>query len=85
VLKDAVHRYREAFAKADAESRRPHPGAMAYPKRPEGMHRDTFGELLADVEEARDEWYESHMAQVSEHIERKPSKRADVTDLAPVE
>lgn len=54
----AEQRYRAAFAKADAEDRRPHPEGTPYrPTRPKGMHHDTFEELVADVEAARDEWY----------------------------
>jgi hypothetical protein len=53
----AEQRYRNAFAKADAESRRPHPNNLpAFPERPKGMHQDTFEDLVADVEAAREEW-----------------------------
>ena len=56
-LERAEQRYRKAFAKADAENRRPHPNNLPYtPDRPKGMHRDTFDELLADVRKARQEW-----------------------------
>lgn len=50
-------RYRHAFKKADAEDRRPHPNNSPHsPDRPKGMHHDTFDELVADVEDAREEW-----------------------------
>jgi hypothetical protein len=53
----AEQRYRKAFAKADAENRRPHPNSMPFlPDRPKGMHHDTFEDLTADVREARREW-----------------------------
>ena len=53
----AEQRYRKAFAKADAENRRPHPNNLPYtPDRPKGMHQDTFDNLLADVRKARREW-----------------------------
>ena len=55
--KQAELRYRRAFAKADAENRRPHPNNEPwFPERPKGMHHDTFEELLEDVREARREW-----------------------------
>ena len=58
--KQAELRYRRAFAKADAENRRPHPNNDPYlPERPKGMHHDTFEELLADVEQAREEFYQA--------------------------
>jgi len=53
----AEQRYRKAFAKADAENRRPHPNNAPYsPDRPKGMHHDTFEDLVDDVEAAREEW-----------------------------
>lgn len=56
-LKQAELRYRRAFAKADAEGRRPHPNNAPFtPDRPKGMHRDTFDDLLADVREAEQEY-----------------------------
>lgn len=56
-VKRAEQRYRKAFAKADAENRRPHPNnPPATPTRPNGMHRDTFDDLLDEVREARREW-----------------------------
>lgn len=56
-IERAEQRYRKAFAKADAEGRRPHPDKRPYtPERPKGMHHDTFEELLEDVHETRDEW-----------------------------
>jgi len=58
-LERAEQRYRKAFAKADAESRRPHPNNLPYtPDRPKGMHRDTFADLVEDVREAKREWRE---------------------------
>lgn len=54
----AEQRYRTAFAKADAEDRRPHPESAPYrPTRPKGMHHDTFADLVVEVEAAREEWY----------------------------
>jgi hypothetical protein len=56
-LERAEQRYRKAFAKADAEDRRPHPNNSPFlPDKPKGMHRDTFDDLLADVRDAREEW-----------------------------
>ena len=53
----AEQRYRKAFAKADAENRRPHPNNLpAFPERPKGMHQDTFEDLADDVQAARREW-----------------------------
>ena len=58
-LERAEQRYRKAFAKADAESRQPHPNNLPYtPDRPKGMHRDTFADLVEDVREAKREWQE---------------------------
>jgi hypothetical protein len=57
-MKRALDRYRDAFARADKDDRRPHPeDATGFPDRPKGMHEETFEELLEDVHEARDEWY----------------------------
>lgn len=56
-LKQAELRYRRAFAKADAENRRPHPNSEPWlPERPKGMHHDTFEDLLEDVRTAETEW-----------------------------
>ena len=56
-VKRAEQRYRKAFAKADAENRRPHPNNLpAFPERPKGMHQDTFEDLADDVQAARREW-----------------------------
>jgi hypothetical protein len=58
-LERAEQRYRKAFAKADAEDRRPHPNNLPYtPDRPKGMHRDTFADLVEGVREAKQEWRE---------------------------
>lgn len=65
--KQAELRYRRAFAKADAENRRPHPNgtdAPWYPERPKGMHRDTYEELLEDVRAARREYEEAWMSKL---------------------
>lgn len=56
VLKQAELRYQRAFRKADATDRRPHPNnASQWPTKPKGMHCETFADLLADMEDARDE------------------------------
>jgi hypothetical protein len=56
-MERAEQRYRKAFAKADAENRRPHPNNAPYfPERPTGMHHDTFEDLVDDVQAARREW-----------------------------
>jgi len=56
-VKRAEQRYRKAFAKADAENRRPHPNNPPFsPARPKGMHYDTFEQLVDDVEAALEEW-----------------------------
>lgn len=56
-LKEAELRYRRAFRKADAKDRRPHPNnAPSWPTKPNGMHGETFADLLADLDDAREEW-----------------------------
>lgn len=56
----ALLRYKRAFAKADAEGRRPHPNnAPHLPDRPKGMHHDTFADLLDDVQAAREQWHQA--------------------------
>lgn len=56
-MERAEQRYRKAFAKADAEDRRPHPNNSPwFPERPKGMHHDTFEDLVDDVQQARREW-----------------------------
>ena len=68
-LKQAELRYRRAFAKADAENRRPHPNSFEppyFPERPKGMHWGTFDRLLEDVREAREEWTEAEVRYLQE-------------------
>ena len=56
----AEQRYRKAFAKADAENRRPHPNNSPwFPERPTGMHHDTFEDLVDDVRQASREWHDA--------------------------
>ncbi len=56
-LKTAELRYKRAFAKADVKNRRSHPNnAPHWPTKPKGMHGETFASLLADLEDAREEW-----------------------------
>lgn len=70
-LKQAELRYRRAFAKADAENRRPHPnGEPWFPERPNGMHHDTFEELLEDVRTAETEWAEAMRQRTHELLDR---------------
>jgi hypothetical protein len=70
-VKQAELRYRRAFAKADAEDRRPHPNGTPYlPEKPKGMHRDTFDDLLADVRAAGDEWDRQLTERMRELVER---------------
>lgn len=70
-LKQAELRYRRAFAKADAENRRPHPnGTPHLPERAKGTHRDTFDRLLAEVDKAGEEWYERMKERERELLER---------------
>jgi hypothetical protein len=70
-LKQAELRYRRAFAKADAEDRRPHPNGEPYfPERPKGMHWDTFDDLLADVRAARNDWEEQADEQMKDLLAR---------------
>lgn len=70
-LDTAELRYRRAFAKADAENRRPHPNNAPFqPTRPKGMHHDTFGDLVEDVDAAYAEWsktMDERMRELSEH------------------
>ena len=57
VLKEAELRYRPASKEADAKDQRPHPNnAPSWPTKPKGMHGETFADLLANLEDARDEW-----------------------------
>lgn len=61
----ALLRYRRAFAKADAEGRRPHPNnSPHFPDRPKGMHLDTFADLVDDVQAARREWHQTMEARL---------------------
>lgn len=70
-LKRAEQRYRKAFAKADAEGRRPHPNNAPYsPERPKGMHSDTFEDLLDDVDAARREWSDTMERRTREMVDR---------------
>lgn len=67
----ALDRYKKAFARADADDRRPHPEGHPWkPKRPKGMHQDTFDDLLEDVDEARREWDRATYAQLVAITER---------------
>lgn len=69
-LERAEQRYRKAFAKADAESRRPHPNNPPYfPERPKGMHHDTFEDLADDVEAARREWHQEMNSRVRQLVD----------------
>lgn len=66
-LERAEQRYRKAFAKADKDNRRPHPNSFQSPYRPEkpaGMHWDTYDDLLADVDRAREEWADVYHARL---------------------
>ena len=56
-MKQAELRYKRAFAKADKNNGRPHPGGVTRPpEKPKGMHESTFEELRADVIEAQCRW-----------------------------
>jgi len=67
----ALLRYKRAFAKADAEGRRPHPSNAPYlPERPKGMHHDTFADLLDDVQAASEEWHQAVDAQMRQLAEK---------------
>jgi len=56
----AIQRYRNAFEKADAEGRRPHPNNPPYvPEKPTNMHRETFERLQAEVRQKDDEFHEA--------------------------
>jgi hypothetical protein len=78
-VKMARFRYQRAFAKADAESRRPHPNNAPFsPERPKGMHRDTFEDLVANVRAARDEWQtevDRKMRELLAHYNDAPPER----------
>jgi len=64
-LARAEQRYRKAFAKADAENRRPHPNnAPHVPERTPGMHYETFEALVDEVQQARREWHAAMDAQM---------------------
>jgi hypothetical protein len=56
----AIQRYRNAFEKADAEGRRPHPNNPPYlPEKPKNMHTGTFERLQAEVRAKDDEFHEA--------------------------
>lgn len=75
--KRAEQRYRKAFAKADAEDRRPHPNNPPYwPTRPKGMHGETFAELCADVKDASQEWDKAVDRQMRAMLDRLESTRS---------
>jgi len=78
-VKTAELRYRRAFAKADAEDRRPHPNnAPHYPDRPKGMHHDTFQDLAEDVEDARREWRDEMNRKMREMVDRMDAVLGEV-------
>jgi hypothetical protein len=64
-MKQAELRFRRAHAKIDG--RRPHPSEyLAPPDRPNGMHRMTYEELVADLEDAYRDWDEASTAKLRE-------------------
>lgn len=66
-LTQAELRYRRAFARADAEDRRPPPESIEspiIPERPKGIHHSTFEAHLEDVRAARKDWEEAYMAEL---------------------
>jgi hypothetical protein len=70
-VKQAELRFKRAFAKADKDNRRPHPGGLTgVPKRPKGTHRDTFKELEANVWAAHDEWSQACDERMRELLQR---------------
>lgn len=72
-MERAEQRYRKAFAKADAENRRPHPNNRPHtPTRPKGMHQETFEELKWQVTLAEMEW--------SEEMRKKTNQLLDHLD-----
>jgi hypothetical protein len=81
-LKQAELRYRRAFAKADAEDRRPHPNGEPYfPDKPKGMHWDTFDDLLADVRAVRDDWEEQADKQLTDLLGRYETEAKRATTV----
>ncbi|KOX92139.1 hypothetical protein [Halorubrum tropicale] len=80
-MKEAEVRYRRAFARADAEGRRPHPNQTPHtPERPSGRHESTHAELVEDVEQARAEWsasYHRGLARYSPGDEHEEFAEAD--------
>lgn len=63
----AEQRYRDAYAKVDPKDRRPHPNdwdVPHIPDRPKGMHRDTYEELVDELEAARQEWDDAFMKEL---------------------
>lgn len=84
-MKMAELRYKRAFAKADSEDRRPHPGGTAgpyFPERPAGMHHDTFADLADDVQAARREWDAAKRERLSALVDRYTELLGDA-DLEP--
>ncbi|PHQ45119.1 hypothetical protein DJ68_14555 [Halorubrum sp. C3] len=59
-MREALVRFKRAFARADAQNRRPHPNHVRSPERPSGRHESTHEELLEDVRQARAEWDASY-------------------------
>jgi len=74
-VKQAELRFKRAFEKADKDNRRPHPGGLTgIPKRPKGMHYDTFEKLQADVWATLDDWgvaIERESRRLVERIEKQ--------------
>lgn len=69
----AIHRYRNAFQKADTEGRRPHPnGTPHFPTRPDGIHTETFQGLLQDVRDARDAFHGAMNEKIEGYAEKAP-------------
>ena len=67
----AIQRYKNAFEKADAEGRRPHPNNDPYlPDRPKNMHRETFQRLSGEVEKRRDEFHEAMDKRMRDMVKR---------------
>lgn len=57
-LEQTELRYRRAYARIDENNQCPHPNehGMIPPRRPKGMHRDTYDELVVDLEAAYRAW-----------------------------
>jgi hypothetical protein len=66
-LKQAELLYRRTYVKLDEQGRRPHPNSVrvpSIPDRPAGMHHETYWNLVAELEQVRQEWEDALFAKL---------------------